>query len=212
MAKSTGGDSDKLIELATAIPIRQLAARVDLPTTLREAAAAYVNRRGRAATVAEALADVDHPCLTTSLLVVEASLGLPDGWIPLADRLTTAGGLTPDDAGRLGAVRLAPPVAGERSAYRDAGPLGVAVRAALSRESSIVSVQVALGGAASYPLQARQVEATLHGRRASAELITVAAETAVEEARPAGVGSLTVEEDLALLRSVAFEALQAALL
>lgn len=212
MAKSSGADPDVLVELATAIPIRQLAARADLPTTLREAATAYIDLQGHAATLADALADVERPCVTTSLLAVEASLGLADGWIPLAHRLTTAGGLTPDDAQRLRAVRLAPPAGGERSAYRGAGPLGVAVRASFSRQGAIVNVQVALGGVASYPLQAPQVEATLRGRRASQELIAVAAETALQEARPAGLGSLTAEEDLALVRSVTLEALQATLL
>ena len=72
--------------------------------------------------------------------------------------------------------------------------------------------QVALGGVASYPLQAPQVDAALRGCLASQELIAVAAETAIQEARPAGVGSLTAEEDLALVRSVTLEALEAALL
>lgn len=212
MAKSSEADPSVFVELAAAIPLEKLNARSDLSTTFLEAAAAYIGAPGSAATIADALADVEQPWLTTALLAVEASLGLSDAWIPLSERVTTAGGLTQDDAERLRAVRLTRPAAGERSAYRGAGLVGIAVRASFSDEGATVDVQVALGGVSRHPQRARQVEAALRGRRASAELIAVAAETAVQEARPAGVGSLTVEADLAAVRAITLEALRAALL
>ena len=200
MAKSSEADPSAFVELAAAIPLEQLNARSDLSTTFLEAAAAYIGAPGSAATIADALADVEQPWLTTALLAVEASLGLSDAWIPLSERVTTAGGLTQDDAERLRAVRLTRPAAGERSAYRGAGLVGIAVRASFSDEGATVDVQVALGGVSRHP------------QRASAKLIAVAAETAVQEARPAGVGSLTVEADLAAVRAITLEALRAALL
>lgn len=212
MAKSSEADPSVFVQLAAAVPLERLTARSDLPTTLLEAAAAFVAARGSAATIADALADVDQPCLTTALLAIEASLGLADAWIPLSERVTTSGELTQDDAKQLRAIRLTRPAAGERSAYRGAGLFGIAVRASFSDEGATVDVQVALGGVSHHPQRARQVEAALRGRRASEELIAVALETAVQESRPAGVGSLTAEADLAALRSITGEALRAALL
>ena len=216
--------SKGFVELAAELALDELFERAELPAALREAAATYIDRRGRAATIAEALVDVDQSCLTTALLAADADLGLSDAWLPLSERLTMAGGLTAGDAERLRAVRLAGLVPGERSAYRggsrasDRGSgsggealIGIAVLTSFSREGAIIGVRVALGGVSPHPLRARQVEAALRGRRTSAELIAVAVETAVHEAQPAGVGSLTAESDLAVVRAVTLEALRATL-
>ncbi len=211
MTKSIASDPNSLIELAATIPLEQLHARSDLPTTLLEATAAYIGTQEPAATIAEALADIEQPCLLPALLAAEASLGLSDDWIPLSERVTTAGGLTQDDAQRLRAVRLMRPAACERTTYRGKGSIGIAVWAAYTNEGAILRVQVALGGISSYPQRVRQVEAVLQGRRASEALIAVATETAVQESQPAGIGSLTMAADLETVRVITFTALRAVL-
>ena len=132
MAKSSEADLSVFVELAAAIPLEQLTARSDLSTTLLEAAASYIGAPGSAATIADALANVEQPCLTTALLAIEASLGLADEWIPLSEHVTSSGGFTPADAERLRAIRLTRPTAREQSAYRGAGLFGIALRVSLS--------------------------------------------------------------------------------
>ena len=58
MAKSSEADLSVFVELAAAIPLKQLTARSDLSTTLLEAAASYIGAPGSAATIADALANV----------------------------------------------------------------------------------------------------------------------------------------------------------
>lgn len=197
-------------------PLRALAQRRDLPAALREAAAAFLDRGARPDTdLATAAQARDLPSLLTALLALDGEVERSDAWEPIDKWLARRAGTEPATAPRL-RVRASGAEPRLVSAYRErvCGGILVGVAAAIWTQSSagpITRAQVALSGAGPMPIRARQTEATLHGRRPSAALVEVAAETARQEAQPAGAGWAVDAGVLAAVRDVSRVALSAIL-
>ncbi len=180
-----------------------------MPQALREAAAADACE-----TLAEALATSAEPAVTTALLVLEAEVVVKAGDVetqrPLADLLTVAGTVESEAGAELWAVMVEGEANGGtgRSVYRQGVGCGVAVRAT-AVEGRIEAVMMAMWGAASHPIRARQVEGTLRGRRVSPALLDAAVATLRSEVQPRGQGRVIDEAALAEIERTGAAALRA---
>jgi CO/xanthine dehydrogenase FAD-binding subunit len=168
----------------------------------------------------------------TALLALDAEVGVDGGWQAIADRVNDAGEFVPMRDAAIQHLRLAAmpdgPSGSRASSYREAIAGGVLVGVATdivrtatggggTRGHSeaggpIASAHVTICGAAAQPLRARQVEATLRGRRPSGALIQLASETAGQEAQPFGSGTTLAPAVIAAVRDITQQALTASLL
>ena len=178
----------------------------------------------------EAAASRDLPSVLTALLALDAEVGVEGEWQPIADRVNDAGEFVPLRDAAIQRLRLAAipdgPSGSRASSYREAITAGVLVGVAtdIVRASGggtggrneaggpIASAHVTICGAAAQPLHARQVEATLRGRRPSGALIQLASETAAQEAQPFGSGTTLDPSVVAAARDITRQALTASLL
>ena len=214
-------------------PLRALAQRRDIPRALMEACDAFLGHGASPQmSLLEAAASRDLPSVLTALLALDAEVGVEGDWQPLSNSVVEQGGLALLDRGAIQRVRLSAvgdPQSGDHtSSYREVISVGALVGVATdvvwspsngspTRERSkqrgpIASAHVTICGAAAQPLRARQVEATLRGRRPSAELIQLASETAAQEAQPFGIGTTLDPTVLAAVRDITRQALTASLL
>lgn len=107
------------------------------------------------------------------------------------------------------AVRLPPPVAGERAAYRRATsrawaewPLVEAVARLVVRDSTVVSAAVAVGGVAPVPLRLPDVEVALEGRPLTTDTLMAAGAVAAKGATPLPMTAYKVPLLVATVRDV----------
>ncbi len=203
-------------------PLRALAQRRDIPRALMEASDAFLSHGpSPSLSLLEAAASQDLPSVLTALLALDAAVRVDGQWQPIIGWLREEGGLVLDEDGEIQRLRMAAPIAprsgDHSSSYREAIADGALVGVAagfvlLAKEGPIASAHVAICGAATHPIRARQVEATLRGRHPSEELIQLAAETAAQEAQPFGVGTVLDPTVLLAIRDVTREVLTASLL
>jgi CO/xanthine dehydrogenase FAD-binding subunit len=194
---------------AVSTPLAVVASDGTVPQALREAAGL-----DQYETIGGALAMASAQAVTTALLALEAevvvSADADEERQPLTELLTVAGSVQAEAGAAVSAVMIgdASDDGSERSAYREGVGCGVAVRAS-TLDGSIEAVTIAMWGAASHPIRARQVEGTLRGRRVSASLLDAAVATLRSEVQPRGQGRVIDEAALAEIERTGAEALRA---